>query len=749
MERSTLHVRAPAISRELLLVSALFLAIVGSLFAVTWVGVYALSAVRGYVAGEALYSKGQKDAVYHLVRYALTRDEEEYRRYQAAIAVPRADGRARSELARGDGSLARAQRFLVEGRNHPDDVESMTALFDQAGWLTEMERATDIWAAADSELEHLERAARSLHTEITGEAPDPMRIERLLAEVDGANARLTGLEDSFSSTLGAGARRVHSIVLGTAVAASLALIFIGIFSIARRLRRIGQSDELFRAMIESAQDSIAIIRPDGRLVYNSPAIQPMLGYRPDALLGRDAFELIHPDDQADVRAALAQVVAAPGSKQSAEYRFRHANGTWRLMASIGGSLTHGAEVWAIVVNSRDITDRKLLEEQLLHGQRMESVGRLAGGIAHDFNNLITIILGSAGAVRDGVPADSSASEEIDEIVHAAERAAGLSRQLLAFARRQLIEPRVFDLDATIRDTESMLRRLIGADIVLEIRPCTQPIYVRADPGQIEQVLVNLVVNARDAMPEGGTVTISTARVNVDAEEARTLTDAVTGPFVRLDVSDTGGAIREEILRHLFEPFFTTKDWGKGTGLGLAICYGIVKQNGGHISVESAPGRGTRFRIHLPYCDEGSDSDAHDAEWDEEIHGGETVLLVEDEPGVRRIASQALRDRGYLVLEAIDGEDALRVAREADVPIDLLVTDVEMPRLGGRQLASRLEAGGQRLPVLYISGYTSDASFEREVRSAGLPFLQKPFTAASLARRVRQVLDGQKSELPAS
>ena len=745
MDAATEQARAPAIARELLLISGLFVAIIATLVGVTWAGVSVLSALRGYVVGEGLYSKGQKDAVYHLVRYAATRDEAEYRGYRAAIAVPLADGRARAELERPGGSLAAAERSLEAGRNHPDDVASMAQLFRHAGWLAEMERAIRIWEVADAEIGRLDAAAQALHAALRGGAPEAERVGALLAEIDAADARLTGLEDSFSSTLGAAARRIHRLVIAAAFAASAALLAIGVVATARTLSRIRRRDERFRAMIENAQDVITIIRPDGVLVYNSPAIRRVLGYRPEELAGRSAFELIHADDHRPVVAALGRVVAEPGSTQSAEFRFRHANGTWRTLAAIGGSLPGGSEVAAVVVNSRDVTDRKLLEEQLLHAQKMESIGRLAGGIAHDFNNLITVMLGCAGAVRDELAAGSAALPDLDEIVHAAERAAGLTRRLLAFARRQVIEPRVVDLDAVILELEPMLRRLIGVDVGLEITPSPEPLQVRADPGQLEQVLVNLVMNARDAMPDGGRVAIATAPARVASDEARLLTDGAEGDFARVEVRDTGVAMSEEVRRHLFEPFFTTKELGKGTGLGLAICYGIVKQSGGHISVESEPGRGTCFRIHLPRVDaEASAGDGARAAEQREPRGSETVLLVEDDESVRRFTRGVLTSKGYSVVAVPGGHEALSAIGSLDSEVALLVTDVVMPRLGGKQLAARLAERGE-LAVLYVSGYTEDPAFQRDIDEVGLPFLAKPFTPASLARRVREVLDAGKPE----
>jgi PAS domain S-box-containing protein len=731
--------RTPIVPRELVLVSGLILAVVCWLFLVAFAGMNALSSVRAYIAGEGFYSKAQKDAVEHLLRYAETRNELEYKRYETAIAVPIADGQARQELERRDGRTDVALRSLEAGGNHPDDVESMALLFRHAGWLREMASAIVIWSSADTEIANLDATARALHTELTSSAPRPQEVSALLMQVAEVNDRLTDLEESFSHTLGAGARRVRRIVLATMGAVSAALLAIAVLSSARLLRRIRRSDERFRSMIEHAHDIVAIIRPDARLEYTSPAILRVLGYQVDELVGRSALEFIHSDDQPTVVRALGRIVADPASTQRAEFRFRHKDGTWRTLAATGGAAPGDRTQPPIIVNAGDISDRKLLEEQLLQAQKMESIGRLAGGVAHDFNNLLTAILGSAQFARAELGAQAEVRAEIEQIESAAQRAASLTRQLLAFARRQVIEPRVFDLDSVVQEMEPMLRRLIGADVALEIGSSPRPAGIRADPGQIEQVLVNLVVNAREAMPEGGRVRITTSRARISQEEGSRWTGGCAGDWVRLEVENSGPAMSEEVRRHAFEPFFTTKE--KGTGLGLATCYGIVTQSGGHIALESVEGRGTKVLIHLPHAAQPEAAPERVAP--DEVPGGhETVLLVEDEPSVRRVASLILRERGYHVLEAADGEEGLRMAREASSRLDLLVTDVVMPRLGGRQLSQQLRRERPGLRVLYMSGFTEDPGIQREIEGAGLAFLQKPFTPGTLAQKVRAVLDAE-------
>jgi len=386
-------------------------------------------------------------------------------------------------------------------------------------------------------------------------------------------------------------------------------------------------------------------------------------------------------------------------------------------------------------------ERKQLEAQFLQAQKMESVGRLAGGVAHDFNNLLTAMLGYATLALGAIPPDNPARLHVHQVQRAANRAASLTHQLLAFARRQIIEPRVTNLNHLILDMDKMLRRLIGEDIELLTLVARDLWAVKVDPSQIEQVLVNLAVNARDAMSEGGRLTIETANVTLGSDYARSHAEVSPGEYVMLAVSDTGLGMTEEVKAHLFEPFFTTKEQGKGTGLGLATCYGLVKQSGGHIWVYSEVGKGTTFKIYLPRVEEAvSGLPQHEAAAPPR-RGTETVLLVEDEPSVREVAAHVLRDQGYRVLEAANGDEAFRLAQEyANQEIHLLLADVVLPQMGGRELADRLKALRPDIKVLFISGYTDNAIVHHGALEAGVAFLQKPFSPTALARKVREVLD---------
>ena len=402
---------------------------------------------------------------------------------------------------------------------------------------------------------------------------------------------------------------------------------------------------------------------------------------------------------------------------------------------------------SILIIGQDISELRRLETQLLLSQRMEGIGRLAGGIAHDFNNLLTAILGHAEMARtDAAPGDPALGN-IAEITRAAQRAADLTRQLLAFARRQIIEPRIVDLNQLVLNVDRMLRRLLGEDVELVTVPQPGLWRVRIDPGQFEQVLVNLAVNARDAMPEGGRLVIETSNVVLDAEFARNHTTVQPGPHVLLAVSDTGVGMDADVQAHIFEPFFTTKEVGKGTGLGLATCYGIVKQNRGSIWVHSEKGHGTTFRIYMP-CAEAVEEQREPIETGTSVvvQGNETVLLVEDELVVRDLAADALRRQGYQVVTAASGPEALDLVQQAVRPFDVLVTDIVMPQMSGQQLADILLLRQPTLKVLFISGYSDLPRKHDGMLRPGMALLTKPFTPGQLVQRVRALLDVESRAL---
>jgi len=633
---------------------------------------------------------------------------------------------------------------------------------------------------------------------------------------------------------------------------------------AEEARRHGE--ERFRALIEHGADAVALVAPDGTLLFASHSIERLLGFAPAELVGHPGFERVHPDDVSRVHAALRDIIASPGTPVGLELRWRHKDGSWRHIDAVAVDRLAEPAVGAIVVNFRDVTERRTaeaalreseeryrtlvegvrdiifalspegtiaslnpafetitgwrreqwvgqpfeglvhpedlplalellgrvvrgelrpasqfrvrtakgdfrvgefsatpqlregrlvgilgigrdvtervqLEQQLRQAQKMEAVGRLAGGIAHDFNNILTAITGYADLLLEDLGATDPRRQDADEIHKAADRAAGLTRQLLAFSRQQVLQPTVLEVNTLVGDLEKMLRRLLGEDVALSTRLAPTTGRVKADPGQLEQVIMNLAVNARDAMPNGGKLTLETANVDLDDAYAADHYPARAGPFVMLAVSDTGTGMSEETQAHMFEPFFTTKEKGKGTGLGLATVYGIIKQSGGFIWVYSEVGHGTTFKLYLPRVEELAERASEPAQLPARpARGTETVLVVEDEAPVRSVARQVLERHGYTVLEAPSAEAALDLAARYSGAIHLLLTDVVMPGLNGRELASRLADLRPDARVIFMSGYTDEAVTRHGVLEPGSAYVQKPFTPDAIVRRVREVLD---------
>ena len=514
----------------------------------------------------------------------------------------------------------------------------------------------------------------------------------------------------------------------------------------RAQEALRKSEERFRLLVQNSIDIIEIVDSEGRPSYIGDQITRILGYKPEELMDTPVFANIHPDDLPRVMEIFTDGLAKPGSVGKAEYRYRHKNGEWVDLEAVGCNLLHDPSIKGVVLNVREISERKRAEEeksrlqaQLQQAMKMEAVGRLAGGVAHDFNNLLTGITGNLQLALLDIKKKDPMGETLKEVIKGAESAAALTRQLLAFSRKQLIEPKALNLNDLISDLHKMLTRLIGEDVLLTLSPGTDLWSVRVDPGQFEQVLVNLAVNARDAMPEGGKLGFETANVRCDEEYCRVHSQAKSGDYVRLSVSDSGQGMSEEVKNHLFEPFFTTKPKGRGTGLGLAMIYGAVKQTGGHIDVHSEEGKGSRFDIYLPRIGEDAQKLKKTGDEQDMVGGTEIILLVEDEMIVRNLAEKILKRLGYHVISASDGKEALELAEKRKEPIDLLVTDVVMPGMNGRQLADRLAAIHPEAKVLYTSGYTEDAIAQHGIIDEGLNFIGKPYSPQALAQKVREAL----------
>ncbi len=508
------------------------------------------------------------------------------------------------------------------------------------------------------------------------------------------------------------------------------------------------NEEYFRALIENSLDVIFLFDRNGRIRYTSPSCFKVIGYRPEEFLEENCFSHIHPADSSRVQDLIQRLMEEPGATIRMEFRLRHRDGSWRWMEAFARNLLHISSIQGIVVNARDITEQRLaeeevntLQEQFRQSQKMEAIGRLAGGIAHDFNNLLSIIQGYSDLSLLNLEPGDPLRENIEQIRQASRKASDLTRQLLAFGRRQVMEMRVFDPNHLLKDLEKMLKRVIGEDIELAIITGEGVGRIKADPGQVEQMILNLVVNARDAMPSGGKLTIETANVKLDEAYAKGHIGVKPGDYVMLSVSDTGEGMTPEVKERIFEPFFTTKP--KGTGLGLSTVYGIVKQSGGNIWVYSEPGSGTSFKIYLPRVDEPLEEDVEVSREEELPRGDETVLIVEDEEEVRKIAVAVLRRQGYRVLEAPQGGDAFLICEKYEGPIHLMLTDVVMPRMDGMELAERLLSMRPEMKVIFMSGYADHAILRHGILKEGMEYIQKPFTVEGLARKVREVLEKEK------
>jgi len=518
---------------------------------------------------------------------------------------------------------------------------------------------------------------------------------------------------------------------------------IGLVGIARDITQrkraeeaLRRSERRFRTLIEKSSDMLLLVDGEGRYRHWSPAAVEALGWSVEEVEGTQAIDFIHPDDRAAVSRAFVGIARRPGAPIRHRARMRHKDGTWRLVEGVGRDLLGDPDIGAVVLNVRDITEQQRIEEQLLQSQKLESIGRMAGGIAHDFNNLLTVILCSVESEGEALDAGRAVErEDVDQIREAGGRARELTQHLLAFARRQVVAPANVDLNALLTGSDKLLRRVLGEDIQLDIRLQADLWPVRCDPAQLGQVVINLAVNAREAMLSGGRLSLSTENLVVGPDGP----DLPPGPWIRLRVRDTGSGMSRRVKEHLFEPFFTTKRSGQGTGLGLATVYGIVRQAGGHVRVESEPKLGSTFDVFLPRS-EVPEMAARDLAPSPATSGTETVLLVEDDAGVREVTARALRAGGYQVASAAGAERALQIAQSAGSPPAVLVTDVIMPTMTGPELAERLRAGFPAMRVLYLSGYAQEIIGPHGVLDAGVFFLAKPFTPRSLLAKVREVID---------
>lgn len=501
-----------------------------------------------------------------------------------------------------------------------------------------------------------------------------------------------------------------------------------------------RSEALYRLITEHTSDLIITLDQQWHFNYLSPSVQMVTGYSLQQILAKATITFIHPEDRAYVSENWELLKIEQPLPMT--FRYHHANGTWRWMdiqvVQIKGEAEH-----AMVIVGRDITERRQLEAQLYQAQKMEAIGQLAGGIAHDFNNLLVVISGCADLASTALEASDPVQADLQEIQKAVRRATGLTRQLLTFARHQINEPQLLNLNDQIVDMNKLLHRLIREDITLTVHTDPQLLLIWADPGQIGQVIMNLVVNARDAMREGGCLLIETTNITLDHDYARVHPGITPGAYVLLTVTDTGIGMNEEVQRRAFEPFFSTKEQGYGTGLGLTTCYGIVRQHKGSIYLYSEMGQGTSVKVYLPCAADTAvrqsvRNEAHTLET-----GTESILLAEDELAVRQLTARILRTHGYTVFEAVNGAEAVTIAQQQRAkPINMLITDMIMPDTNGIELAAKVRSYLPNIPTLYMSGYTDHALVGPSLQQSDFTFLQKPFSVEALLHKVRQVL-GQR------
>jgi two-component system cell cycle sensor histidine kinase/response regulator CckA len=850
------------IARKILVIVGVFVVIVISVF---FLGVFRseiLSGVRAYVGGEGLWSKAEKRAVLSLTQYAASHSESDYQQYLAEIAVPAGDKQARLQLQSSSPDMALVRQGFVQGRNSPEDVDSMAMLVRRFGHVRYMARAIVVWTDGDGYIDQLRSLADDLHREVNSAHPDAQKIAQIASQVAVVDARVTPLEDEFSSTLGEGARWIDRVLSVVTLLASGVLLLIGIGLSSVVLNQIRNSEEKYENLINAANDAILVIdaqtrivleannkageilgiperqlvgmpesrlyaansiqasvltptasgtarsqelellradgttvpvevsasatelsgRPailgifrdirdrrqaaailrrseerfgyliqnlsdvitvvavDGTMLYHSPSIERVAGYKPSELLGKSLFSVIHPDDEPAVRAALERVTLKTGSAAPPEYRFCRKDGTWVWLESVGNNLLNDVAVGGIVVTSRDVTGRRGLEEQVRQSQKMEAVGRLAGGIAHDFNNLLMVIQGYAEIVLQEESAGPAVRKSVETIVRTTESAASLTRQLLSFSRKHVFSPQVLDLNLLVNRMSEMLLGVLRDEMEFAVKLAPDAGCVNADPGQVEQVIMNLVVNARDAMPQGGKLILETAYIGSTSRSRRSFALPV-GDYVMLSVADNGVGMNPDTQSRIFEPFFTTKSKDEGTGLGLSVVYNIVRASGGHVRVSSELGRGSTFQVFLPRVAAPAKPQLPEIPAEGTRVGVETILVAEDQPDLRWMICQFLQELGYSVLEARDGGDAVALAEHYKGTIDVLLTDIVMPHLRGSEVARRLLASRPGMKVIFMSGYTEGgfSDIPGGEHEPGTTLLQKPFELDALALKIREVL----------
>ena len=724
------------VAKKLVVILWLFLLIVVSLLGLSYVTIENLSAARAYVGGEGLWSKAQKQAVHDLLRYSTSHSDADYENYRQALLVPLGDKQARLELEKPVPDMRIVRNGFIQGRNSPQDVEGMATLFRRFRHSRYMSEAVDIWTQGDALIERLEKLGDNLHDKISSGRPDPRRIAEIARQVDLVGNQLTPLEDRFSYALGAGARQAKSSFLVVTFGATVASVMAGLLFTFFMLRHIRQTEERYKHLIDTANDVILVLDAEtGVILDANERSSELLGLPLREIVGLRGEQIVAESDREQYRKVLDGTLK--GTLVAGRQLHLSLSDGRCMTVEVNTSLTEFEGKKIVQGIFRDITDRQRLEEEVRQAQKMEVVGRLAGGIAHDFNNLLMVILTQVSKIQN-LPKRAQLLQHAETVRTAAERAASLTKQLLAFGRKQVLMLQILDLNELLGEVKEMLSTLPAQQVQLMVTPSPQPLPVEVDPGKIEQVIMNLAVNACDAMPSGGVVRIKTSQVSMMHSNPGAKTSSTAHAL--LEITDTGCGMDDETKAHLFEPFFTTKPLGKGTGLGLSTVYGIVKQSGGTIEVDSVPGEGTTFRVYLPIVEQPVSPRKTAKVPSPVTTGSETVLLAEDQPSIRSALRELLESKGYQVLEAQNGGEALELAEHHSGSINVLVTDVIMPHIRGLELAKRVTELHPDIRVIFMSGYSEDALLENRLLSQGnMTLIQKPFDPEDLAQKIRESL----------
>lgn len=737
-------------ARKLRIIVGLFVLIFFCVLALDNFRIQNLSAIRAYVKGEGLWSKAQKEAVIALRRYEQSKSEKDYQDYLAAISVPLGDQLARQELEKKAPDYGLVYRGFLQGGNHPDDLKGMATLFRRFRRVSYMSDAIDTWTKGDGYILQLQKTADALHAEVLSGRKDRAAVESLIQKIDEIDSRVTPLENQFSDQMTSGSFMMSYylslLVFGftgalLVAAASFSLHLAGqIQKSEAALETVNEtlkkSEQRFRSLIQDLSDVILILTPDGTLCYASHSANRIFGYESKELMGQNISSLIHPDDIVQLSNSLEKAAMQQGKTFATEFRLRRKDGSWINLEATGNPMSDDPSAGRALLTCRDVTERRRLEHELGQSQKMEAIGRLAGGIAHDFNNILMIIGGHAEIIAGRLHPEDPLRQSADPILKIVDRGSALTKRLLSFSRKQVMSPRNLDLNSVLEDMGKILPRLLGEEIEIYILPGRNAGMIYADYAQVEQVLVNLAVNSKDAMPQGGRLTIETA--NIDFDDSRTPSQPfiVPGSYVLLAVTDTGCGMTAETRSHAFEPFYTTKEEGKGTGLGLSIVYGIVKRSGGYIFVDSELNAGTSVKIYLPRVDAApAPSLIADVVAKTENDSG-AVLVVEDEDLLRQIICEFLARGGYTVLQASNAAEAMARLEEFGRPIDILVTDVILPKTRGPELVRNVQEKCPDLRVVYISGFTGSSLVRDGILEPGTILLQKPFKLRELAQTIR-------------